>query len=184
MTNSNPEGEDTSYDYRPPHFPDNNSSNLEGIVTKEEDKETKPFNPSLSRIVYEMGKRTVKTAVKQLNPYCDTVAGALVAFAAVNLVPYAMPTAIRQISNCRSTLSELLDSKLSLSSIVGLCGQVTAYFLIIYGLDEKQGHPEVLLIPVATNTLSLLYEAGRGVYKKGLKIKNELIAEHKEKVQH
>lgn len=188
MKTPHPQEEEQSHYSNPLHSLDDlnqNSGELEGIVSKEAEKE---YSPSLSRIAYEMSKRAAKATVEQLNPAKETVGAFVYGFAYVNLLPYAIPTAARQILSSRvvfgdiksKILNSFFASGCGFGFISGVLGQIVVYS-IVAGRNDESAHPEILLLPVATNTLSLLYESARCVYKKGQSIKNELIAEHKEK---
>lgn len=89
----------------------------------------------------------------------------------LNISPYILPTAIK--SNTDDTLTDLTyasgdphakreGSAMGYAAgIVGLVGQVA-----IYGHLAREGNLEYLLIPIATNLISLIYEKSRKSPKK------------------
>jgi len=84
-------------------------------------------------------------------------------FVKMFLAPYALPTLIRTFRDIKKEYSDLSTkqkigffSGVGLGSLTDIC-QVAGY----YNMSVNEGIPEVLLLPLATNVFSGIYELGR-----------------------
>ena len=82
------------------------------------------------------------------------------------ITPYIMPYLVRRLKEHKQG-SEDLSMAGFLGGTIGLVtgGMLTIGQIQIYQFAMTQDHSEVLLIPVATNAVSGVYEIGRKMYK-------------------
>jgi hypothetical protein len=96
-------------------------------------------------------------------------------------IPYIIPTAVRNIRNAKSDgdLSKYSLAK-NIGGITGVIGGLVADIgqVVGYGYAVKEDHPEFLLIPVATNVASGVYEIGRKMYANA---RERVLEKHKPK---
>lgn len=80
--------------------------------------------------------------------------------AALNLLPYVLPTAKKFFKSKALISSEIAEY--GMGAIAGIAlgaAQIAGYSYMV-----EKGNSEILLIPIATNIASGIYEAGRGIY--------------------
>lgn len=182
------------YEFQYPRLSDENPDDLEQKVSETEKSDGKKgdnnYQPSLTTIAYEMMKRGSKATVNGLK----SIGAGVRVFTLFNLMPYAIPTTIRRSYSPESIWNTVPFSGGPAIVAAGFFGQIMFYGYNLVSVAHQAGHMSggrdeqispvslgLLALPVATNAASLLYEAGRGVYKKGAQIKQELIEEHKRK---
>jgi len=92
-------------------------------------------------------------------------------------IPYIVPTAVRNFRNVdentsKTTLAEDIGGYTGTAcGILADIGQLGGYYYV-----AKEGYPEFLLIPVATNLASGIYEIGRKMYNDA---KQRVLEKHK-----
>jgi hypothetical protein len=81
-------------------------------------------------------------------------------------MPYAIPTYARGFKNHENSDYDLEMNAQIVGEIGGIVTGVVADIgqVVGYGYAVKEDHPEFLLIPVATNIASGVYEIGRKMY--------------------
>lgn len=146
----------------------------EKIKTLEEKlKEQKEDNSSISKKI----DKSEASIVEAIGYFAS-------GFIKMSLAPYVIPTVIRKCINDKdysrdkNNKEEDLENCKGLGILVGFWPgfyvQTFCYGLLIkYGTligppwpDTPEKNPELLLIPLATNALSLAYEGGRALYNK------------------
>ncbi len=131
------------------------------------------YNPARKEVFGEMingirqsfGKDNLKNIGSKLK---QTGKNFLVGAGLLSICPYVLPTTIRGVKDLESSSSEetLFDSTHHVSFSTGLLSGLALGVAQVMGYSyaAENGHPEALLIPLATNVASGIYEIGRSMY--------------------
>lgn len=159
---------------------------------------TESYEPSRKEIFGEifrpMKNYVSKNNIKRLGQ--EIIDGGkmfLLGTASLAVLPYALPSSVKVLIECeaerKSFKVKVKDVRSSISAysedmgvVSGLVAGVTLNIgqVMAYNYLVKNNHPEVLLIPLATNAVSGIYEGGRYLYRKA---KNRLIKKHRESLE-
>ncbi len=150
----------------------------------------KEYTPTRKEVFEEIGRGLAKTGknigtglVKTGEAIKNFCMGLGVGLLEISKIPYIIPTYVRQSKELKeknlgdyhlekSEIAGLLAS--FIASGVGFIGQIALYEHLV----KETKHPEIWLVPVATNVASGLYEIGRKMYNNA---RERVIENHKSK---
>lgn len=185
-----------SHDFKYPRV-EPQELDLEKIVSETKSKQSKEYNPSSLRVLYESGKdcvRTIKDSAAKTGGALYEGGGVGSYFLRGVFAPFNLPTAIRRYFTTDRKWFDDVDKGFPwaigamISSITIFLDCAAAIPLTNLAQSEYfsknikptlETHPEILAIPLATTALSLLYEGARAGVKKYQNKKQELIQQYK-----
>ena len=147
---------------------------IEKILETPESTVPKEYSPSAKEIINEVHQDvkdylSKKPYVPYLNFFSSTIQSSIFTI----VMPYIIPTTIRYLKK-NDPLSAKVDEVKSWGYIFGFFFGITTSSIVYMDHLNKNNILEYLLIPVATNLGSGIYETGKSARKR-LIIKNELI---------
>ena len=137
------------------------------------------YQPNNKEIIFEIA-RGLGFNSNNLRRVAEFLPTSLGAAAALVAMPYAVPSSVRMARNLAAETGsgQPLDAGQAgvfAGIAVGLSadiGQLIGYFYL-----ARNDHPEALLLPLATNAASGVYELGRHLY---ISARDRLIEKHRE----
>lgn len=115
------------------------------------------YKPTLKEIAGQMGKDVVNVSYKLGKFGKEFVKDFGESFLRVSVLPYMLPNLFR---NFEGIEEDFLDSA---GGLIGISSGFFSYAPQVFGYYSlcHKGHPEILLLPVATNVASGLYKLAR-----------------------
>ena len=124
--------------------------------------------PTKGEVFYELADSAVDYVDSKIKSVAEFSASAARCVSALFVIPYILPTSVRQIKEYKDEPLQTLSASQNARIGVGFGLGVVTYLgeFIGYAYAATDDHPELLAIPVATNILSGVYEVGRMQYNK------------------
>jgi hypothetical protein len=194
------EGYFGTYGHRPELLPNDEAEKRgnEALQTlqklRENPTKEASYKPTTGEVLGEMGSM-LKDFRSSLSEPIKDVSKFFSSIIKVNLAPYFIPTTIYRLdAKLDDRKEEKIDNSNRWGDFVGLAGlsiQAAIYYSIVTSKGDSEvlekGHPEVLLIPLATNLASGAYEfyriARENVVKKTTKGLEKKVVEEKPEIQ-